>query len=243
MTSAWSRSCARACWCCRTVARWSRAPLPTCWPPRSTPIRGNWSACARASPERRLRPPARDGKFRSHKGITYLERIRLRGWEEVPMSSAKRLVLCAAAFGAAAVAPHAHAISFELDVADGINGTLNTTMTIGAGVRMQDRASDLVGKGNLNPGLCGGDAQSCQGVFRDELLPSQTLANSPGQAFLNADDGNLNYDKHDLTQAVFKVTQDVNMSYGEFGLFAKWLYFYDFVNNDFTEFHPNWITA
>jgi Protein of unknown function (DUF1302) len=155
----------------------------------------------------------------------------------------KRLAPSALAFSAACAAPIASAVTFEMDVGDGINGTLNTTMTAGAGWRMQGRAKDLVGKGNLNPGLCGGVEQSCQGVFMEQVHPAQTLANSPGQAYLNADDGNLNYDKHDLTQEVFKVTQDLNLSYGEYGLFAKWLYFYDFVNNDFTEYHPNMITA
>lgn len=137
----------------------------------------------------------------------------------------------------------AQAITFELDYGDGISGTLNTVATFGAAVRMQDRASFLVGKGNLNPNVCGGIAQSCQGVFRDQTHPARTLAASPGQAFLNADDGNWNYDKGDLVQAPFKITQDLSLTYGDYGFFGKWLYFYDFVNNDFLEFHPNWITA
>lgn len=155
----------------------------------------------------------------------------------------RRTAACLATLAAVLAAPAARAIVFDLDIGDGVSGTLNTTMTLGAGVRTQDRSIDLVGKGNLNPAVCGGLAQSCQGVFRDQHLPARTLADSPGQAFLNADDGNWNYDKGDLTQAVFKVTQDINMSYGDYGLFAKWLYFYDAVNNDFTEYHPNWITA
>ena len=156
------------------------------------------------------------------------------------MSVIKRLVSCAAALSVTLTAPTARAISFE--IGEDLTGTLNTVMTLGAGMRMQERSSDLLGKGNINPGVCGGIEQSCQGVFKDQIHPAQKLANSPGQAFLNADDGNWNYEKGDLTQAVFKVTQDVNMAYGEYGLFAKWLYFYDFVNNDFTEYHPNWIT-
>jgi len=154
-----------------------------------------------------------------------------------------RLASCAVALCAALNAPIAGAVTFEMDVGDGISGTLNTSMTLGAGWRMQNRSSDLVGKANLDPGVCGGIAQSCQGVFRQQIHPAQALANSPGQAYLNADDGNWNYDKHDITQGVFKVTQDVNLSYGGYGLFAKWLYFYDWVNNDFTQFHPNLITA
>jgi hypothetical protein len=158
------------------------------------------------------------------------------------MRVVNRLASCVA-LATALCAPIAHAVSFEMDVGDGISGTLNTSATFGAGWRMQDRSPDLVGKGNLNPDVCGGIAQSCQGVFRDQIHPAQTLADSPGQAYLNADDGNWNYDKHDLTQGVFKVTQDLNVSYGEYGVFAKWLYFYDWVNNDFDEYHPNMITA
>jgi len=79
-------------------------------------------------------------------------------------------------------------------------------------------------------------------VFRDQIHPAQTLSRAPGQAFLNADNGNLNYDRGDPTQAVLKATQDLNITYGDVGFFAKWLYFYDFVNNDFTEFRPNLIT-
>lgn len=138
----------------------------------------------------------------------------------------------------------ARAITFEWG--DTLSGTLNTMVTAGAGMRMQDRSSDLVGKGNLNPSVCAGPSaafQSCQGTIRDQTFPARALSSAPGQAFLNADDGNWNYDKHDLTQAVFKVTQDLSLTWGDYGFFGKWLYFYDFVNNDFTEYHPNWITA
>jgi len=160
------------------------------------------------------------------------------------MSVKERLASAAVALCAALVTPAASAITFEIPVSDEpISGTLNTTMTLGAGMRMQKQSGDLIGKANLDPNVCGGIAQSCQGVFASQTAPARTLANSRGQAYLNADDGNLNYDKHDLTQAVFKVTQDVNLSYGDFGVFGKWLYFYDFVNNDFMEYHPNMITS
>ena len=137
----------------------------------------------------------------------------------------------------------APAIQFEFDYGEGITGTLNTVVTVGAAVRMQDRSGDLVGKANNNPNVCGGANQSCQGLFKGQNHPGRALANGVGQATSNADNGNLNYDKGDLTQAPFKVTQDLSLNYGDFGFFAKWLYFYDFVNNDFTETHPNRITA
>src|SRR3546814_9190481 len=59
---------------------------------------------------------------------------------------------------------------------------------------------------------------------------------------MRGDDGDINYDKGDLTQAVAKVTQDLTLNWGDFGFYGRWLYFYDFVNNDFDETHRNIIT-
>lgn len=162
------------------------------------------------------------------------------------MSAAtRRTASCLLALGAVLAAPAAQAIQIDLDVGDGISGTLNSTMILGAGMRMQDRSVNLVGKANLDPAVCAGPSaayQSCQGVIKDQTHPARALSRAPGQAFLNADDGNLNYDRGDLTQGLLKITQDLSLSYSDYGFFAKWLYFYDWVNNDFTEFHPNWIT-
>jgi len=148
-------------------------------------------------------------------------------------------------------APGAQALNFSLPWGEEvqIDGVINTTVTAGAAWRMEDRSPDLVGKSNLDPDLCGRTAdghtlyQSCQGLFRTQTFPAQRLADAPGQYTVNADDGNLNYDKGDLVQAPLKLTSDLTLSLGEWGLFAKALWFYDFVNNDFTEHHPNRITA
>src|SRR3546814_18621884 len=59
---------------------------------------------------------------------------------------------------------------------------------------------------------------------------------------MRGDDGDINYDKGDLTKAVAKVTQDLTLNWGDFGFYGRWLYFYDFVNNDFDETHRNIIT-
>jgi len=135
------------------------------------------------------------------------------------------------------------ASALNLSLFDGqVEGVLNTAITVGGAWRMQDRSDDLVGKSNLNPDLCNKQYQQCQSLFRDQLYPSQRLANAPGQYSMRNDDGNLNYDKGDIVQGVAKVTQDINLTWGEFGFFARWLAFYDFVNNDFTEYHPNRIT-
>ncbi|MGH8444377.1 MAG: DUF1302 family protein [Solimonas sp.] len=158
------------------------------------------------------------------------------------------------AAGLALQSGSAQAISFELPWNDElqIEGVLNTTVTAGVAMRMQDRSASLVGKSNNNPGVCGRidvngtqriHYQSCQGLFREQTFPAARLASAPGQFSINSDDGNLNYDRYDLVQAPFKVTQDLTLKLGDWGFFAKGLYFYDAVNNDFREHHPNRITS
>jgi len=139
----------------------------------------------------------------------------------------------------------AQAISFTLPWNDeeAIDGVLNTTITMGASIRTQDRHEDYLSKSNINPGTCGGINQSCQGLFRDQGHPAAALAAQRGQFSPNYDDGNWNYDKGDFTSAVAKLTQDLSLTYGDFGIFVKTLAFYDAVNNDFDEYHPNQINA
>ncbi|MDR3418801.1 MAG: DUF1302 family protein [Nevskia sp.] len=146
-----------------------------------------------------------------------------------------------------AVSMSAHAMEFTVPYtgSDPMTGTLNTTLTAGGALRMQGRNVDLIGKANLNPDLCyGSDGryQGCQGLAKDQLFPAQRLASAPGAPSTNGDDGDLDYGKYDLVQAVVKVTQDITLNYKNFGFFGRWLYFYDAVNNDFTEYHPNRIT-
>ena len=150
----------------------------------------------------------------------------------------------------------AFAIDFKLPFGeDGIDAVLNTATSFGAQMRMQERSADLVGKANLDPSVCGrlpgldgtpGTGrplyQSCQGLFRTQTYPAARLSQVPGQFSGNFDDGNLNYGKHDITQAPFKITQDLTLTHGDFGFFARALGFYDVVNADFSEYHPNRIT-
>jgi hypothetical protein len=149
----------------------------------------------------------------------------------------RRFVLCAVLGG---TTTPAQALNFKMP-GDG-EATINTTITLGAGWRMENRANDLVGKGNLNPDVCGGQYQSCQGLFRDQSFPAARLTSAPGQFSPNFDDGNWNYDQGDPFSAVAKVTQDITLTWDDYGFFMKSLFFYDAVNNDFTEYHPNILT-
>ncbi|MDR3418104.1 MAG: DUF1302 family protein [Nevskia sp.] len=126
-----------------------------------------------------------------------------------------------------------------------VKAILNTTFTAGAAIRMQSPSSALISKANLDPQVCGQQyLQSCQGLFRTQIYPAQHLVAAPGTASSNGDQGDLNYDKkYDLIQAPLKLTPDLTLSWGEFGFFARVLAFYDAVNDNFTEYHPNELTA
>lgn len=138
----------------------------------------------------------------------------------------------------------AQAISYNLPVGeDDVKFVLNNTLTAGAGLRTTGRNVNLIGKSSLNPDVCGIPYNSCQATFKDQLFPAQRLVSAPGAASSNSDDGDLNYAKGTLFQAPVKFTQDLTIGYKDFGFFARTLYFYDFVNNDFRENHPNRITS
>jgi len=137
-----------------------------------------------------------------------------------------------------------HAYSFSIPAGEeDISAVLNTTITAGVALRMQSRSVNLVGKSDLNPNVCGYPNQSCQGDFRTQIFPSLALANQPGQYSMHNDNGNLNYNRYDPIQGLGKITQDLSLTRGDFGFFGRWLYFYDAVNDNFTEYHPDIITA
>ncbi len=152
-----------------------------------------------------------------------------------------RALVLASLLGATAPA---WAISESFNIGDDqLKMVLNNTFTAGGAIRMQAPSVNLIGKGDLNRNVCGVPYQACQGVFKDQYFAAQHLAASPGAATINTDDGDLNYSKYHFFQAVAKETSDITLSYKDFGIFARALYFYDFVNNDFTQTQPNEVTA
>ncbi|NKF21440.1 DUF1302 domain-containing protein [Solimonas marina] len=147
------------------------------------------------------------------------------------------------ASGVAIAMASAPAFALSFDMLDGdITGTFNTTASLGAAIRTESQSKNLIGKADLTPGGCSGQYQTCQGLFRDQVYPSERLGSLPGAYAMRTDDGDINYNKGDLTQAVAKITQDLSLNWNNFGVYARWLYFYDFVNNDFNETHRNIIT-
>jgi Protein of unknown function (DUF1302) len=124
--------------------------------------------------------------------IALRTRTRLRSTPPAELAPVLLVVLAASA----ATQP-ARAIELRSDDA-GIAGNLDTTVTVGASLRVQDRDDDLIGVAN------GGRANS-----------------------INVDDGNLNFDKGDLTSLAAKVTHELDLNWRNFGFFGRLFYFYD----------------
>lgn len=80
-----------------------------------------------------------------------------------------------------------------------VTGSFDTTISIGAMWRMQDQDPALVGITN------GGTSRS-----------------------VNEDDGDLNYDRGDLVSGIVKVTHEFDIKYGNYGVFLRGYYFYDY---------------
>jgi len=133
----------------------------------------------------------------------------------------------ALAVAVALAAPAAHAIEFSRGE---LSGTLDTTLSYGVAVRMQDPADDLIGKAQFNPALV---AQISALQAQGRYLEAQALqVGARGRFSVNRDDGNLKYDDGDLISNAFKITSELGLNWRNSGAFARAVYFYDFENAD-----------
>jgi len=86
---------------------------------------------------------------------------------------------------------------------DGVELRVDTRLSVGASMRVAEQDADNIGISN------GGNAYST-----------------------NNDDGNLAFDKGDLTASALKITSDATLSAGDYGLFVRGSYVYDPTLND-----------
>jgi hypothetical protein len=106
-----------------------------------------------------------------------------------------------------------------------LSGSFDTTISYGASWRMDDADPDNLGKAHwrtdlgYNPtvGLLGTNAQQRAAL---------------GRWSVNSDDGNANYDKHDLISHAVKVTAELDLNWRNFGAFFRATGFHDFENHD-----------
>lgn len=126
-----------------------------------------------------------------------------------------------------------------LDLGDsGLTGSLDLMVTAGVRVRTQNRDPAQVGKTNL-PGQQSFCDDKNGGINCATVDGNAAYLALPGSLAINADNGDLNYDKGDLVNGVIKFSPRLQLTYDDFGLDLSALYFYDAVNSGFDEYHPN----
>lgn len=134
------------------------------------------------------------------------------------------------------------ATALEFDVG-GVPIKMDNLVSVGAMVRMQSRDPDLIAKSNLDPGLCvSGSASAPHG---DVCSTGTAGANerylaAEGGFNINGDQGDLNFNKGDVTFATAKLTSDIGVDVFDFHLFGRLVYFYDYINDHkLVDKHPD----
>jgi hypothetical protein len=97
------------------------------------------------------------------------------------------------------------AAAIDLEIGE-FTGSLDTTVSVGASMRVEDRECDLIYQGH---GGCSADP-----------------------FWINADDGDLNYDQWNFYSAAVKATTELEISRDNLGAFVRATAFYDAVAND-----------
>lgn len=157
------------------------------------------------------------------------------------LGRAARVLLALAAV--AACSPVLHALDFSLDRYD-LTGKVQTQVSAGMTVRTEARSSALIGKTNLP-----GQQQFCE----DSPIPPGRAAGIncttvdgnarylalPGFPGINGDNGDLNYDKGDVVNTLFRFAPRLQLTHPRFGIDLSAVGFYDPINYDFSEYHPN----
>src|SRR5699024_3174435 len=119
-----------------------------------------------------------------------------------------------------------------------LRGLFKLSASVGAAVRMEDRDPALIGKTNL-PGQYNFCASRAGGVNCSDVAGNAQYLALPGMANVNHDNGDLNYDQWDLVSAVMRVVPTLNLRYHGIGLNLKAYAFYDPINYDRDDRHPN----
>ena len=152
-----------------------------------------------------------------------------------------RIRICALLASTLAIAGPARALDW--DVA-GVHVDLKNRASAGIAWRMKDRDPELIGKLNL-PGqqyLCQtpqGTGDDCLSL-RDDPGPVRRLVAAAGSFNgENHDDGDLNYDKHDIVAAVARFNSDLKVTWGDLLVRVRGIGYFDPINTNFDETHTN----
>jgi hypothetical protein len=114
-----------------------------------------------------------------------------------------------------------------------VTGSFDSTFTVGASWRVEDRDWGLIGKSNqpefnneINNWL-GYDAVT------NPIFPTNTIWGHPtGLYSTNSDNANLTYDAGETFSEIVKGVHELELNYKNYGLFVRGMYFYDFAMMD-----------
>ena len=112
----------------------------------------------------------------------------------------KPLALAIAALGAAFVNP---AAAFKFEMENGLTGSFDSTLSVGMQMRMQGRDKSIIGNDN------GGNVPTQSPLGEKVNGAGFGWTADPDFNYLQTDDGNLNYKKHDIVSAVVKGTHEL----------------------------------
>ncbi|MEM5533225.1 DUF1302 domain-containing protein [Pseudoalteromonas arctica] len=138
--------------------------------------------------------------------------------------------LAAASLGLSAASTQA--VTFE---AGGFDITFDSTFSYGQSVRVEDRDFNLIGKSN-NPAF---DWTGYSPALSNTIYSSQDVWAQPGSYSNNGDAGNLNFDSGDSFSKLLKGTHDLSINKDNYGLFTRFMYFYDFALMDGNHAYSN----
>ncbi|GAA4896179.1 DUF1302 domain-containing protein [Ferrimonas pelagia] len=136
----------------------------------------------------------------------------------------RRSVLAASV--TAVLAGPVHAVSFNWG---DIEGSFDSTWTVGAAWRAEDRNLDNLAKSNRF-GWNGYGFVNFNGIaagFNDLRLESSQIFAMPGSYSANGDLANMLYDKGDTFSELFKGLHELELVYDNMGVFVRGMYFYD----------------
>lgn len=141
------------------------------------------------------------------------------------------------------------AAAIDFSVGD-VDAKLENLITVGAILRTQKRDPTLVGKPNLNPGICvartnpelgpeGSNTFSGKTCTTSQLPENERYVAAPGSYNINGDNGDLNFDRFHIVDATAKLTSDLTVDAYGFNIFVRGLLFYDGVYSHLRERHPD----
>ena len=107
-------------------------------------------------------------------------------------------------------------------IGDDVEVVFDSSFSYGASYRTEDRNWDTISKVN-HPRF----NWTGYNAATNNIYPPSEIWKNPGGYSSNGDAGNLNYDKGDKFSELFKGTHELSITKGDFGLFSRFMYFYD----------------